>query len=254
MQSPSRDIQQNWEFFGSTHSSDSTQRLRPVQSSSCRFSCRNAPTQHLLVSHGLPGLIAHGRSRALGSNLISLRINSRYSTPPKRAPSAQASKSAPQRLSRRGWARIRAAHDGASKRVSLAAAARKSTATTLVYARHSKGKEGLSCGGRDSARQSGGAGRALHRQRGSLPGHIAVTAAGAGRWPGLGLAAASYGWRQLGRQSEVPIPEVSNPTELRTAVGFGVLYAVVLFFRLVVKHCRQRRPVPVRAGLRAARC
>ena len=46
----------------------------------------------------------------------------------------------------------------------------------------------------------------------------------------LGLAAAAYWWRQLSRQSEVPIPKVSNPTELRTAVGFGVLYAVVLFF------------------------
>ena len=46
----------------------------------------------------------------------------------------------------------------------------------------------------------------------------------------LGLGAAAYWWHQLSRQSEVPIPEVSNPTELRTALGFGVLYAVVLFF------------------------
>lgn len=38
--------------------------LAPGAVISCRFSCRNAPTQHLLVSHGLPGLIAHGRSRA----------------------------------------------------------------------------------------------------------------------------------------------------------------------------------------------
>ena len=28
----------------------------------------------------------------------------------------------------------------------------------------------------------------------------------------------------------MPIPEVSNPTELRTAVGFGMLYGVMLFF------------------------
>ena len=34
--------------------------LAPGAVISCRFSCRNAPTQHLLVSHGLPGLIAHG--------------------------------------------------------------------------------------------------------------------------------------------------------------------------------------------------
>ena len=46
----------------------------------------------------------------------------------------------------------------------------------------------------------------------------------------LGLGAAAYWWYQLSLQGEVPMPEVSNPTELRTAVGFGVLYAVVLFF------------------------
>ena len=46
----------------------------------------------------------------------------------------------------------------------------------------------------------------------------------------LGLAAAAFWWYQLRQQSDVPIPEVSNPTELRTAIGFGLLYAVVLFF------------------------
>jgi uncharacterized membrane protein (DUF4010 family) len=46
----------------------------------------------------------------------------------------------------------------------------------------------------------------------------------------LGLGATAYWWHQLSQQSEVPIPEVSNPTEIRTAVGFGLLYAVVLFF------------------------
>lgn len=46
----------------------------------------------------------------------------------------------------------------------------------------------------------------------------------------LGLATAAFWWYQLRQQSDVPIPEVSNPTELRTAMGFGLLYAVVLFF------------------------
>ncbi len=45
----------------------------------------------------------------------------------------------------------------------------------------------------------------------------------------LGLGAAAYWWHQLSRQGEVPMPEVSNPTEIRAAVGFGLLYAVVLF-------------------------
>ena len=44
----------------------------------CRFSCRNAPTQHLLVSHGLPGLIADGRSRAVVGALYRLRKELSY--------------------------------------------------------------------------------------------------------------------------------------------------------------------------------
>lgn len=43
----------------------------------------------------------------------------------------------------------------------------------------------------------------------------------------LGLGAALWGWRQL-ESANLPLPEVSNPTEVRTALGFGALYAVVL--------------------------
>ena len=46
----------------------------------------------------------------------------------------------------------------------------------------------------------------------------------------FGLATAAFWWYQLRQQSDMLIPEVSNPTELRTAVGFGLLYALVLFF------------------------
>ena len=46
----------------------------------------------------------------------------------------------------------------------------------------------------------------------------------------FGLGATAYWWHQLSRQGQVPIPEVNNPTELRTAMGFGGLYAMVLFF------------------------
>lgn len=45
----------------------------------------------------------------------------------------------------------------------------------------------------------------------------------------LGLAAAAFGWRRLEAQGELPMPEVRNPTEIRTALGFGALYALVLF-------------------------
>lgn len=44
----------------------------------------------------------------------------------------------------------------------------------------------------------------------------------------LGLGVTAYGWRRLGAHGELPMPEVSNPTELRAALGFGLLYAVVL--------------------------
>ena len=50
---------------------------------------------------------------------------------------------------------------------------------------------------------------------------------------GLGLACGLGGlllvWRRLGESGEPPMPEVSNPTELKTAITFGLLYAVVLF-------------------------
>jgi len=45
----------------------------------------------------------------------------------------------------------------------------------------------------------------------------------------LGLLATLLVWRRLEAAGEVPMPEVSNPTELRTALSFGLLYAVVLF-------------------------
>lgn len=43
-----------------------------------------------------------------------------------------------------------------------------------------------------------------------------------------GVATALYGWRALGADGELPMPEVKNPTELRIALSFGLLYALVL--------------------------
>ena len=43
-----------------------------------------------------------------------------------------------------------------------------------------------------------------------------------------GVAIALYGWRMLGADGELPMPEVKNPTELRIALSFGLLYALVL--------------------------
>lgn len=43
-----------------------------------------------------------------------------------------------------------------------------------------------------------------------------------------GLALTLYGWRILNAGGELPMPAVKNPTELKTALSFGALYAVVL--------------------------
>ncbi|HEX6733597.1 MAG TPA: MgtC/SapB family protein [Azonexus sp.] len=43
-----------------------------------------------------------------------------------------------------------------------------------------------------------------------------------------GVAMALYGWKILNDAGELPLPDVKNPTELKTAVSFGLLYAVVL--------------------------
>jgi len=43
-----------------------------------------------------------------------------------------------------------------------------------------------------------------------------------------GTAFTAWSWRRLGAHAELPMPEVSNPTELKTAVSFGLLYGVVL--------------------------
>ncbi|SES88474.1 Uncharacterized membrane protein, DUF4010 family [Nitrosomonas marina] len=45
----------------------------------------------------------------------------------------------------------------------------------------------------------------------------------------LGIGVTLYWWYRLREHSDMPVPEINNPTELRTAAGFGVLYAIVLF-------------------------
>ena len=42
-----------------------------------------------------------------------------------------------------------------------------------------------------------------------------------------GVAMALYGWKILNAAGDLPMPEVKNPTELRTAISFGLLYAEV---------------------------
>lgn len=44
----------------------------------------------------------------------------------------------------------------------------------------------------------------------------------------FGLVAVALKWRTLTGAGELPLPEVKNPTEIRTALAFGLLYGVVL--------------------------
>lgn len=44
----------------------------------------------------------------------------------------------------------------------------------------------------------------------------------------LGLGFTLYGWRTLTSRTSLPIPEVSNPTEIRAALSFGLLYGLIL--------------------------
>lgn len=43
-----------------------------------------------------------------------------------------------------------------------------------------------------------------------------------------GLLTIAYRWRTLTNAGELPLPVVTNPTELKTALSFGLLYALVL--------------------------
>jgi uncharacterized membrane protein (DUF4010 family) len=43
-----------------------------------------------------------------------------------------------------------------------------------------------------------------------------------------GVIMALWSWKALAEAGELPMPEVKNPTELRTAVSFGLIYAAVL--------------------------
>lgn len=43
-----------------------------------------------------------------------------------------------------------------------------------------------------------------------------------------GIVIAIHHWRQMHKTTELFVPETSNPTELHTALGFGLLYAAVL--------------------------
>jgi len=46
----------------------------------------------------------------------------------------------------------------------------------------------------------------------------------------FGLIATLYNWKRLQNSNDLPMPETSNPTEIHAALGFGLLFVIVLFF------------------------
>jgi uncharacterized membrane protein (DUF4010 family) len=105
-----------------------------------------------------------------------------------------------------------------------------STATSLVYARHARKPEMLQL----ATVVILIANMVVLVRLSVLAGVLSPTILGAmvpvmGGALLCGAGGAIYWWRKLAEQPTLPMPEVSNPTELRSALGFGLLYAVVLF-------------------------
>lgn len=106
-----------------------------------------------------------------------------------------------------------------------------STATTMVFSRHAHADGNLV---RTAALVIVLANlmlilRLLLISTAVAPGVFVLLALALGPGLILGLAATLMGWRGLAAASSLPLPEFKNPTELRTALSFGVLYSAVLF-------------------------
>ena len=105
-----------------------------------------------------------------------------------------------------------------------------STATTLIYAKHSKSNQAMSYLAASVIVIASMV--VLLRLMvvsavvayGALPGLLPVLAGGFL----FGLVVALYNWRKMTKATELYIPETSNPAELHTAIGFGLLYVIVL--------------------------
>lgn len=105
-----------------------------------------------------------------------------------------------------------------------------STATTMVYARHGKANQAMT--------QLAAAVIVIASvvvllrllvvcsvvAYGTLPGLLPVFAGGLL----AGVAVSIYVWHKTTRVTELYIPETPNPAELHSAIGFGLLYVVVL--------------------------
>ncbi|TAJ78417.1 MAG: MgtC/SapB family protein [Gallionellaceae bacterium] len=105
-----------------------------------------------------------------------------------------------------------------------------STATTMVYARHSKTSENMV---RLSAVVILIASQVVLIRLAVVstvvsPGVIDKLLPPMGLGLLFGLVFTLLGWRRLHTASELPMPQTANPTEIHAALGFGLLYVIVL--------------------------
>ena len=105
-----------------------------------------------------------------------------------------------------------------------------STATTLIYAKHGKANQSMT----HLAAAVIVIASVVVLLRllvvssvvayGAMPGLLPVLAGGLF----TGFIVSIYVWRKTSKVSELYVPETSNPAELHTAIGFGLLYVAVL--------------------------
>ena len=105
-----------------------------------------------------------------------------------------------------------------------------STATTLLYARHSKLNEGMP---RLSAVVILIASQVVLIRLAVVSGIVSpgilkqlIPVMGLGLL--FGLVATAFHWKRLQNAGDLPLPQTANPTELHAALGFGLLFVVVL--------------------------
>lgn len=106
-----------------------------------------------------------------------------------------------------------------------------STATTMVFARHARDRADLA---RTATLVILLANLMVTLRLAFVatvvaPSLIAPLATVLGAGFALGLLVTLYGWRSLTERGALPLPDVANPTEIKIALTFGLLYGVVLF-------------------------
>jgi uncharacterized membrane protein (DUF4010 family) len=125
--------------------------------------------------------------------------------------------------------RLTGAQHGAAL-IGLFGGVASSTATTMIFARHARANADL---GRTAMVVILLANIVVMVRLGVVSFAVAPGIAGPlftvlGGGIVLGITATLWGWRQLESGDALPMPNVTNPTEIRTAVTFGALYALIL--------------------------